>query len=166
MGRTINVGQDAFAGGDFKPIPTGTKLQASVYAIEETTVRSETSPNYGKPQLDVTFKITEPGEFNGREIRYQKIPLYDGTGAWKLVSFAEAVGWKAGAGEGVELPDNLQSVLGKGLIIKVNEDAPNAKNQVFNSVGGFAPLGSASSSPAAASSPGAGAPSWAGLNGS
>lgn len=155
MGRVINVGDDAYSkGGDFKPIPTGTKVQASVFAIEEVSVKS--GPNKGKPQLDVTFKV-QGGEYNGREIRYQKIPLYDGPAAWKLVTFAEAVGWPS---KPVTIPDNLQSVLGTVLTIKVQEDAPNAKNQVFNSVSGFAKAedGATVNSDTAA-------PSWGALNG-
>jgi len=163
MGRVINVGDKAFeGGGDFKPIPHGTKVQATVFAIEEVAVKS--GDNAGKPQLVVTFKVQAPGEeYNGREIRYQNIPLYDGPGAWKLTTFAEAVGWKAGKGAGVELPDNLQSVLGTPLTIKVNEKAPDAQKRIFNEVGGYAPAGvGGSAAPAATSA----APSWGGLNGS
>lgn len=157
MGRTINVGTEAYGNGDFKPIPSGTKAVASVFAIEEVPVK--TGDNAGQPQLDVTFKIQE-GEFSGREIRYQKIPLYDGTTAWKLVTFAEAVGWKSDGGE-VEIPDNIQSVLGKLLTIKIKEDAPNSQGKVFNSVSGYAP---ASVGAASAASSNVGAPSWANLN--
>ena len=154
MGRVINVSDEAYKGGDFKPIPHGTKVQATVYAIEEVAVKS--GDNAGKPQLDLTFKV-QGGEYNGREIRYQKIPLYDSPAAWKLVTFAEAVGWPH---KPVELPDNLQSVLGTQLTIRVNEDAPNQKNQVFNSVGGYAPADT-DGGPTAASNA---APSWSNLN--
>lgn len=161
MGRVINVGDDAYGKGDFKPIPSGTKLNVTVFAIEETTVRSQSSANFGQPQLDVTFKVQD-GEYAGREIRYQKIPLYDGPSAWKLTTFAEAVGWKAGKGSGVELPDNVADVLGTALVIKVQEDAPNGKGQVFNSVNGFAPAGVGGSTEAQSS---ASVPSWSSLNG-
>ena len=160
MGRVINVGSEAYKGGDIKPIPHGTKVQATVYAIEEVAVKS--GDNAGKPQLDVTFKVQAPGEsYNGREIRFQKIPLYDSPAAWKLVTFAEAVGWKAENGKGVTIPDNLQEVLGTQLTIKVNEDAPNQKKQVFNSVGGYAKADTTGGSVPAATA----APSWGALNG-
>lgn len=160
MARVINVGDDAYGkNGDYKPIPTGTKALATVFAIEEVEVKS--GPNAGKPQLDLTFKI-QGGEFNGREIRYQKIPLYDGPGAWKLTTFAEAVGWKAGKGQGVEIPDNLQEVLGKPLTIKINEKAPDAQKRVFNEVGGYAPASAAEAAQGGASD--TAAPSWGALN--
>jgi Protein of unknown function (DUF669). len=156
MSRVINVGQEAYKGGDYTPIPTGTQLIATVYAIEEVPVKS--GPNQGKPQLDVTFKV-QGGQYNGREIRYQKIPLYDGPAAWKLVTFADAVGWDTKPA--VQLPDNLQSVLGTSLMIKVREDEPNAKKQVFNSVTGYAKA-NGSAATAAAASPTA-TPSWGSL---
>jgi hypothetical protein len=157
MGRVVNVGEDAAKGGTIKPIPSGTIVTASVYAIDEVAVKS--GANQGKPQLDVTFKI-QGGEWNGREIRYQKLPLYESGGAWKLVSFAEAVGWPHKGGN-VELPDNITSVLGKTLNIKLQEDAPNLRGQVFNSVSGYAP---ASDVQAAATPTADASPSWAALN--
>ena len=157
--RVVNVSPSANQNREFKPIPHGTKLRAAVFAIEEVPVKS--GDNAGQPQLNITFKITEAGEFNGREIRYSYIPLYDGPGAWKLTAFAEALGWKIEGGD-VELPDNFQTVLGSELIVKVNEKAPDAQKRIFNEVGGYAPL---SSQPgAAASTAGANAaPSWGAL---
>jgi hypothetical protein len=155
MGRVINVGDEAYGkGGDFKPIPMGTKVQATVFAIDEVPVKS--GPNAGKSQLDLTFKV-QGGEFNGREIRYQKVPLYDGPGAWKLVTFAEAVGWPH---KPVSLPDNLQSVLGTVLTIKVNEKAPDSQGRIFNEVGGYAKA----TGEAGSVNTDAAAPSWGALN--
>ncbi len=166
MGRVINVGEAAYSGSDFAPIPHGSKLRATVFAIEEVKVKS--GENAGKDQLDLTFKIQQDFPYTdengksynakGREIRFQKIPLYDSKAAWKLVSFAEAVGWPTKPS--VELPDNLQSVLGSELIIKINEDAPNAKNQIYNSVGGYAKADGVTSTVSAE----AAAPSWGALN--
>jgi Protein of unknown function (DUF669). len=160
MGRVINVGSESFKGGEIKPIPQGTKVQATVYAIEEVAVK--TGDNAGKPQLDVTFKVQEPGQpYNGREIRFQKIPLYDNNAAWKLVTFAEAVGWKAEDGKGVSIPDNIQEVLGTQLTIKVNEKTPDAQGRVFNEVGGYAKADTTGGSVVASNA----TPSWGALNG-
>lgn len=163
MGRVINVtGDNAESKStDFQPIPAGTKVLATVYAVEETTVRSQESANFGKPQLDITFKVQDD-RWQGREIRYQKIPLYDGNAAWKLIAFADAVGWPHEGGV-VELPDDFNTVLGKPLVIKVDVEPANAKNQVFNRVTGYAPA--SSFKPDAAGSTGASdAPSWGNLN--
>lgn len=159
MGRVINVG-DENRGGSFDPIPVGEKVTATVYAIEEVAVKS--GDNAGKPQLDVTFKV-QGGEYNGREIRYQKIPLYDGPGAWKLVTFAEALGWTTKPN--VELPDNIQSVLGQSLIVKVGQQTEQGpQKRVFNTAAGFAKVGSGADPVASAATDAA--PSWGALNGS
>lgn len=156
MVRAINVGEAAYKGGDFKPIPHGTKVLATVFAIEEVEVKS--GDNAGKSQLDITFKV-QGGEYNGREIRYQKVPLYDGPGAWKLVTFAESVGWPTKPQ--IVIPDNVASVLGTALMIKVNEKAPDAQKRIFNEVGGYAPASTADGADAVAET--AAAPSWSAL---
>jgi hypothetical protein len=159
MGRVINVGEEAYKGGSFEPIPVGEKVVATVYAIEEVQVKS--GNNAGKPQLDVTFKI-QGGQYNGREIRFQKIPLYDGPAAWKLVTFAESVGWPTKPS--VTLPDNLQSVLGTPLVVKVGQQE-DANKRIWNTVTGFAKLDDSSQVGEPVASQDA-APSWGALNGS
>lgn len=117
MGRVVQVGEEAFGSTDFEPIPAGTKLQVSVFDIEETTVQN--GENVGKPQFVWTAKVTEEGEYKGREIRYNYVPLFAGAkNEWVLVSFAEAVGWKTSKESGVEVPDNLRDVLGTELVAK------------------------------------------------
>lgn len=156
--RVVNVSPSANSNKEFKPIPNGTRVLASVYAIEEVAVKS--GDNAGQPQLDITFKV-QGGEYNGREIRYQKIPLYDGPGAWKLTTFAEALGWPHENGS-VSLPDDWNTVLGQTLTIKVNEKAPDAQKRVFNEVGGYAPA-SAAPAEATGGSVGGTAPAWGNL---
>lgn len=156
MGRVINVGEDAYKGGSFEPIPVGEKVTATVYSIEEVAVKS--GDNAGKSQLDVTFKI-QGGEWNGREIRFQKIPLYDGNAAWKLVTFAEALGWTTKPQ--VVLPDNLQSELGKSLVIKVGQQV-DAQKRTWNTAAGFAKVGSGAEATISASDA---VPAWGALNG-
>lgn len=172
MGRVINVGSDNRGGGEFAPIPHGTKLQATVFAIEEVAVKS--GDNAGKPQLVLTFKVQEDFEWTdakgikqnarGREIRYQNIPLYDSPGAWKLVTFADAVGWGRDADGNPNVPDtaDIASVLGTSLTIKVNEKAPDAQKRVFNEVGGYASAADGVAATNGQSAPEA--PSWGGLN--
>ena len=162
MGRVVNVSADN-KGGTFEPIPHGTNVQATVFAIEEVAVKS--GDNAGKPQLQVTFKVQEPNEkYNGREIRYQNIPLYDSPGAWKLIAFADAVGWPHKDGN-VEIPDNLLSVQGSALTIKVNQKPKDAQGRIFNEVGGYAPAKTGTGSASTASDTSS-QPSWGGLNGS
>lgn len=127
MARTIQVGEKAFGNGEFQPIPVGTKLRMAVFDIDETVVNS--GDNKGKPQAVVTFKVTEDGEYKGRELRYNNVPLYgDGNNAWVLVSFAQAVGWKAERGEDLEIPDNLSTVLGTEIVGTVGQRASTKEN--------------------------------------
>jgi len=135
----IQVGDKAFGNGEFQPIPTGTKLRMAVFDIEVTEVRS--GDNAGKDQAVVTFKVTEEGEYKGREIRYNNIPLYgDGKNAWVLVTFAEAVGWVAEKGKGVDVPDNIKSVLGTELIGKIGQRTSPTNGNVYNTVGNYAKI--------------------------
>lgn len=137
MGRVIQVGEEAFK-GDFELIPNGTKLRMSVYDIDVVPVKS--GANAGKEQIDLTVKVTEEGPYRGREIRYNKLPLYDSKGAWSLVAFAEAVGWKTEKGQGVEVPDNVREVLGTEFIGKVGVGQPDQQGRVFNRVNGYQAL--------------------------
>jgi len=133
MSRVIQVGQEALAGtGEFKNIPVGTKLRVSVFDIEETQVQS--GENKGKPQFVWTAKVTEDGEFKGREIRYNNVPLYKSNNAWVLASFADAVGWPTDEQGNIEVPDNLKDVLGTELIATIGERTNNTTGAVFNRV--------------------------------
>lgn len=152
----IQVGNEkAFGNGAFEPIPTGTRLKVSVFDIEQTTVQN--GDNKGKPQMVVTFKVTEDGEYKGRELRYNNIPLYgDGKNAFVLVTFAEAVGWKVSKEEGIDVPDNLNSVLGTELTVKVGQRASTKVNPetgqpyINNTAGGYAKLKAGDEKPEAA----------------
>lgn len=162
MGRVINISnENRGSSGDFKPIPHGTKVIATVFRIEEVAVKG--GQNAGKPQLEVDWKV-QGGDHNGREIRFDYIPLYDGKSAWKLDTFAEAVGWNKDANGNVELPDNLQSTLGTPAEIRVTEKTPDAQNRIFNGVGGYAKASGSAANEAASSS--SATPSWSSLNGS
>lgn len=129
MARTIQVNSKAFEGtGDFQPIPAGKRLRAAIYDIEET-VTGPNSKTPGLPQFIYTAKITEEGEYSGREIRYNYVPLSaDARNLWVLVRFAQAVGWDASEEEGVTLPDDLSDVLGTEVIIKVDQEKSSKLN--------------------------------------
>jgi hypothetical protein len=140
VGRVISVGNEAFQGGTFTPIPTGTKLRMSVFDIQETVGKTS-----GKPQFVFTAKVTEEGEYKGREIRYNYITL-DGTAknAWALVAFAEAVGWPTDPKKGVEVPDSLNDVLGTEFIGKVGISTDqNDPEKKYNRVTGYTKVGGA-----------------------
>lgn len=122
MVRSIGVDDKALEGtGDFQPIPDGAKLRVSVFDIEETKVKS--GPNAGKDQAVYTVKVVEDGEFKGREVKYNYIPLFAGAkNGWVLTAFAEAVGWKVDKDtKVVEVPDNLKEVLGTEFIAKFGQ---------------------------------------------
>jgi hypothetical protein len=156
MARVVQVGAAAYEGsGDFKLIPQGEKVLATVFTIEEVPVAS--GDNAGKPQLNIAFKV-QGGEFNGREIRFQKIPLYDGAAAWKLVTFAKALGLDADEKKGINLPDNIQELLGRSLMIKVSIQKDN-KGIDRNQVSGFGPAEGTADGLSAPS-----APQWSSLN--
>lgn len=150
MVRNIAVNPEAFQGqGNFAPIPAGTKLQATIFAIKEG-VAGPNSKNPGKPQAEYTVKIVEDFEFQatdedgktrtvnarGREIRYNYFPL-DGTvaHAWQLTAFADAVGWPSSQERGVEVPDNLTDVLGTQVTVQVGQRVDqNDPAKVYNTV--------------------------------
>lgn len=122
MVRSVGVDDKALEGtGDFQPIPEGAKLRVSLYDIEETVVAN--GPNKGKEQAMYTVKVVEDGEFKGREVKYNYVPLFSGaTNGWVLTSFAEAVGWKVDKDtKTVELPDNLKDALGTEFIAKFGQ---------------------------------------------
>lgn len=138
MARVIKVGESAFS-SDFTPIPVGTKLKVSVFDITEG-VTGPNSQNPGSPQFVFTAKVTEEGEFAGREIRYNYISLDpNAKGAWALVAFAEAVGWPTEKGQGVSVPDDLTEVLGTEFIAKIGQTTGQDGN-IYNRVTGYAPL--------------------------
>jgi hypothetical protein len=118
MVRSIGVDDKALEGGNFEPIPDGTKLRVSLFEIEETTVQN--GDNKGKPQAMYTVKVTEDGPYKGREVKYNYFPLFAGAkNGWVLTSFAEAVGWKVDKDtKVVEVPDNLADALGTEFIAK------------------------------------------------
>ena len=150
MVRVINVGAENIGRGEYKLIPTGTKLRVSVYEIEE----SLTGPNAkypGEPQIVYTAKVTEEGEFKGREIRYNRVPLHSkGNDAFKLSTFADAVGWAVDEEEGaISVPDNLNEVLGTEFLARIGQQPSTKINEetgkpyINNTVTGTLPLGKA-----------------------
>lgn len=122
MVRNIGVDDKALEGtGDFQPIPEGTKLRVALFDIEETKVQN--GENKGKDQAMYTVKVVEDGEFKGREVKYNYVPLFSGAkNGWVLTSFAEAVGWKVDKDtKNVEVPDNLKDALGTEFIAKFGQ---------------------------------------------
>lgn len=134
MVRSIGVDDKALEGtGDFQPIPNGAKLRVSVFEIEETVINKE-GENKGKPQFVYTVKVTEDGEFKGREVKYNYVPLFAGAkNGWVLTAFAEAVGWKVDKDtKTVEVPDNLTDVLGTEFIAKFSQRESTKLNPATN----------------------------------
>lgn len=133
MARVIQVDEKALAGGDFEPIPDGTRLKVSVFDIKEGV----TGPNSKKPgsaQAEFTVKVTEDGPYKGREIRYNYLPLYAGAGnAWFLTAFAEAVGWDIDREtKSVSVPDDLTDVLGTEFIARIGVSTSQKINPETN----------------------------------
>lgn len=119
MVRVITVDEKALeSSGSYEPIPDGTKLRVTLFDIEETVVAN--GDNKGKPQAMYTAKVVEDGEFKGREIKYNYVPLFAGAkNGWVLTAFAEAMGWKIDKEtKSVSVPDNLQDALGTEFIAK------------------------------------------------
>lgn len=150
----VKVGSESFGTGTYENIPVGTKLRMSVFDIDKVKVAG--GDNKGKDQFSVTFKVTEDGSYKGREIRYNNIPLYEGRGAWVLVTFAEAVGWDVDkASGGIDVPDNYKSVLGTELLVTVGErtsqtvDPNTGKPRVYNTAARYAKAGAAEDKPVA-----------------
>lgn len=149
MVRVINVGAENVGKGEFKLIPTGTKLRVAVYEIEE----GKTGPNSkypGEPQINYTAKVTEDGEFKGREIRYNRVPLHGkGGDAWKLATFADAVGWETDDDGNVMVPDNVTDALGTEFIARIGQQTSQKVNPetgqpyINNTVTGTLPLSKA-----------------------
>lgn len=151
MVRVINVGSEALEkrGGDYKLIPTGTKLKVSLYEVEETVTGPNAKVGPGKPQLVYTAKVTEEGEFKGRELRYNYVPLHgEGGGQWKLVTFADALGWPVDDEGNVSIPEahELNQYLGTEFVARVGQSKSNKVNPetgepyINNNVQGTLPL--------------------------
>lgn len=150
--RIIQVGDDAYGNGTFGPIPVGTKLRVSVFDIEET-VTGPNAKNPGSPQFVFTAKVLDDFPFTyvdpdsgeeseqnakGREIRYNYITLDPkAAGAWALVAFAEAVGWKTEKGKGVSVPVNLKEVQGTEFLAKIGQNK-GQDGKMYNRVTGYA----------------------------
>lgn len=149
MVRVINVGAEAVKGqGEFKLIPVGTKVKVSLYEIEET-VTGPNSKKPGLPQVMYTAKVTEDGEFKGRELRYNYVPLHnEGKDGWKLTAFAAALGLKVSEEGEVELPDEGEFVkyLGTEFVARVGQSPSQKVNPetgqpyINNTVAGVLPL--------------------------
>jgi hypothetical protein len=148
MVRVINVGAEAAKGrGEFKLIPSGTKLKVAVYEVEETVTGPNAKVGPGKAQLVYTAKVTEEGEWKGREIRFNYVPLHgEGNDGWKLVTFADAVGWEADDEGNVQIPDNVTDILGVEFVARIGQSKSNKINEatgepyINNTVNGTLPL--------------------------
>ena len=159
MARVVNVGKDALAGGSFDPAPTGTKVKAVVYEVEETTVKSESSANFGQPQLSVTAKITSDFVFRGadgkeqnlkgREVRYNNVPLYAGNAPWQLAQFAEAVGWGTDDEGNIQIPDEGEVAVntqGREVVVTLGIRTSQDGSRKFQTVSRWAPANAKTSS--------------------
>lgn len=148
MVRVINVGAENVNRGT-NLIPTGTKVRVSVYEIEE----GKTGPNAkypNEPQIVYTAKVTEEGPYKGWEIRYNRVPLHNkGNDAFKLATFADAVGWDVDDEGNVSVPDNVTDALGTEFIARIGQSKSQKINPetnepyVNNTVSGTLPLSKA-----------------------
>lgn len=149
MARVVNVGAEAVKGGDFKLIPTGTKIKVALYEVEETVTGPNAKVGPGKPQLVYTAKVTEEGEFKGRELRYNYVPLHgEGNDGWKLATFADAIGLPVSEEGEIELPDEGEFVkyLGTEFVARVGQSKSQKINDatgepyINNTISGTMPL--------------------------
>lgn len=156
MARVINVGKEAVTANEFELIPTGTKIQVSIFEIDET-VTGPNSKHPGEPQFVYTAKVVEEGQFKGRQIKFNYVPLHNkGKDAFKLATFADAVGWAVDKETGaIEVPDNLNDVLGTQITARIGQQASQKINPatdkpyVNNTIASVAPAKSATGAPAA-----------------
>lgn len=176
MARTVNVGVDALSSGSFAPAPAGTKVKATIFDIEETTVKGE-GENQGKPQAVVTVKIvddfrfdavidgkTVPQNLKGREVRYNNVPFYAGKGGWNLAAFAAAVGWDVDPEGNVIIPDEGDlgpNTLGREVVVQLGiRTAQNDPTKKYQTVARWLPASSKTSAGAGGSgAPAGGSPS-------
>ena len=169
MARTVNVGSEAVGNGLFEPAPAGTKVSAVVFEVEETTVKSKDSDNFGKEQLVVTVKITgdfqfkgsdgKPQNLKGREVRYNNVPLYAGKGGWQLAAFGQAVGWPVDDDGNVVIPDEgqvAQATQGKEIVVQLGIRTNQSDGKQYNTVSRWLPAGSKTSAGSAPSGGGSG----------
>src|SRR6478736_5387082 len=132
MARVINVGAEAANKGEFKLIPTGTKVRVTLYEVEETVTGPNAKVGPGKDQLVYTAKVVEEGEFKGRELRYNYVPLHGlGNDGFKLVQFAEALGFPVDKEGNVEIPDagGFNEYLGTEFIARVGQQKSQKINE-------------------------------------
>lgn len=158
MARVVQVGQDSLGSGLFDPAPTGTKVRAVIHEIEETVVKSDDSPNKGKPQAVVTVKIIDDFTFQGsdgkpqnlknREVRYNNVPLYGGgKNEWQLGAFASAVEWPVDENGNIQIPDQgeLWRDQGKEVVVQLGIRTSQSDGKQFNTVSRWLPKGSKTS---------------------
>ena len=168
MARVVNVGTDALGSGSFDPAPAGTKVKAVIFEVEETTVKSQSSPNYGQPQIVVTAKITSDFKFQGadgttqnlkgREVRYNNVPLYAGKAPWQLAQFAEAVGWGVDDDGNIQIPDEGEVAVntqGREVVVTLGIRTSQDGSKKFQSVSRWAPANAKVSDNAGGASGGA-----------
>ena len=167
MARTVNVGSEAVSNGVFEPAPAGTKVRAAVFEVEETTVKTQTSENFGKDQLVVTVKILDdfifqgsdgkPQNLRGREVRYNNVPLYAGKSGWQLAAFGEAVGWPVDADGNVVIPDEGQvasATQGREIVVQLGIRTQQSNGKQFNTVSRWLPANSKTSASGATAATG------------
>lgn len=166
MARTVTVNKESL-GGSFAPAPAGTQVRATIHEIEETTVKSDNSPNKGAPQAVVSVKIQDdftftadgkPQNLKGREIRYNNVPLYvGGKNEWQLAGFADAVGWPINENGDIEIPDEgeLYHIQGKEIVVKLGIRTSQDGRQ-YNTVARWLPAGSKTSAGSSGGAPAAG----------
>lgn len=129
----FSLGSEALV-NKFEPIPDKTVVEASIYEISLTKT-GPNSKNPDQPQLEIKFKVTEEGKYQGREIAYQRFPLYLNGAAWKTAQLFKAAGVPVTENGDVDFdPENPESIQGKIVRIKVGVTKPNDQGNVFNEV--------------------------------
>ncbi len=148
MARVVNVGKDAVRSNEFKLIPTGTKIRVTLYEAEETKTGPNAKVGPGKDMLVYTAKVVEDGEFKGRELRFNYVPLHgEGNDGWKLTTFAEAIGLEVTPDGEVSVPEGAEwnQYLGKEFVARIGQQKSQKINEatgepyVNNTITGVAP---------------------------
>jgi hypothetical protein len=100
----------------FDPVPAG-EYELELQDYKESTVKSESSANYGATKFDFTYEIVNNDEekYNGRKI-FDNVTITENS-LWRLKAMLKAFG--AEVPEDGEIEVDFDDLLGESLIAKV-----------------------------------------------
>lgn len=140
MTQVFSIGTEAFD-NDFELIPEDTKVRARIYDIKINKRPDSFGDDAGKPYIEVTYKIDNPGKWHNREIRFVDFPLYDQRTlagkslAWRTRMWAQAHGIKTNSETGeIQLPENIGDLNGSHAIITVGTYTQKSTGRTFNNI--------------------------------